>query len=30
MVVNLKKLKLKCVGNGERNEFVDYKEKDEK
>ena len=30
MVVNLRKQKQKCVGNGRKNEFVDYKEKDEK
>jgi hypothetical protein len=26
----LKKLKQKCVGNGKRNESVDYKEKEER
>jgi len=30
MVANIKKLKQKCVGNGKRREFADFKEKEEK
>ena len=30
MGANIKKQKQKCVGNGKRKEFVDFKEKEEK
>ena len=30
MVVNIKKQKQKCGGNGKRKEFADFKEKEEK